>query len=123
MWHFPDHQVPMLEAHQKAIDRYSPRPTKAPVALFLPRTEPLFGPWFSVHARGWQALAGGGVEAHLLPGSHATILSGRYARALARSLNAAIERIERESPSADPVAASAAGDAGRRARSGLEITA
>jgi len=94
MWRFPDYQVEMLKAHHQAIHSYQPKPFNGKVTLFLPRTAPLLGPWPTGHDKEWDRLARGGVEVHLIRGSHITMLADPFAAGLAARLNAAIEESE-----------------------------
>lgn len=110
MWRFPDHQLSMLEAHYTAFHSYRPTPFGGTVTLFIPRTAPLFGPWPSGGDREWERLALGGVEVHLVPGSHSTMLTERFAEQLAQELNEAIARAERQPPRAVSPSGRAAGD-------------
>ena len=64
MWRFPDYQVAMLKAHHQAIHSYQPKSLNGRVALFLPRTMPLFGPWPAGHGAQWDDIARGGVDVH-----------------------------------------------------------
>jgi amino acid adenylation domain-containing protein len=97
MWRFPDYQVAMLEAHHQALHSYQPKPFSGRVTLFLPRTAPLFGPWPSGHDPAWDQLARGGVQVHLVHGSHTTMLRDPFAAGLAADLNAYIEESDRQS--------------------------
>jgi amino acid adenylation domain-containing protein len=97
MWRFPDYQVAMLVAHHQALHSYQPKPFSGRVTLFLPRTAPLFGPWPSGHDPAWDQLARGGVQVHLVHGSHTTMLRDPFAAGLAADLNACIEESDRQS--------------------------
>jgi thioesterase domain-containing protein len=94
MWQFPDEQVPMLELHSAAIKRYVPGPTKAKVVLLIPGASPLLGPASERSSYGWQQYAEGGLDVHVLPGSHATLLTLPYVASLAERLNRTIETAE-----------------------------
>jgi amino acid adenylation domain-containing protein len=74
MWRFPEFQLPMLRAYREASLRYEFKPIRGRVALFLARTAPLLGPWPNTAQNDWRALAGGGLEVHVVPGSHATMM-------------------------------------------------
>jgi thioesterase domain-containing protein len=95
MWRFPDYQVAMLKAHHQAIHSYQPKSLNGHVALFLPRTAPLLGPWPTGHGAEWDHIARGGVEVYRVPGSHATLLREPFVEALGKRLNACIEEVER----------------------------
>jgi thioesterase domain-containing protein len=105
MWRFPDYQVAMLKAHHQAIHSYRPKSLNGHVALFLPRTAPLLGPWPKGHGAEWDHIARGGVEVHRVRGSHATLLREPFVEALGRCLNACIEEVER-GPGGPPARAS-----------------
>ncbi len=104
MWRFPDYQVAMLQAHHHAIHSYQPKPFDGKVTLFLPRTAPLLGPWPTGHDKEWDRLARGGVEVHLIRGSHITMLADPFAAGLASRLNAAIEESETQHKQRTPEA-------------------
>ncbi len=96
MWRFPDYQLPMLEAHHQALSRYRLKPCHTRVAVFLPQAAPFFGPFPEQYDRGWYRLAAGGIDEHLMPGSHTTMLTEPFAAELARRLEASIQRVEQE---------------------------
>jgi thioesterase domain-containing protein len=106
MWRFPDYQVAMLEAHHQALHSYKPKPFTGRVTLFLPRTAPLLGPWPAGHDPAWDQLARGGVEVHLVHGSHTTMLRDPFAAGLAADLNACIEKSDRQNKLARATASS-----------------
>jgi thioesterase domain-containing protein len=96
MWQYPEREVPMLKLHRSAIESYLPAPTAARVALFIPTAGPLLKARPEADGYGWQPYAGGGVQVHMLPGSHSTLLTSRCASSLAEHLNRDIEAIESE---------------------------
>ncbi|HEX8556986.1 MAG TPA: amino acid adenylation domain-containing protein [Pyrinomonadaceae bacterium] len=73
----------------EALLRYEPREYPGRVNLFRP--EERFGPEPSDPSGGWGALAAGGVELHVTPGNHYTMINMPHARALAERLGASIE--------------------------------
>ncbi|MEZ5318102.1 MAG: amino acid adenylation domain-containing protein [Vicinamibacterales bacterium] len=108
MWRFPAYQVPMLEAHHRAISTYQPRPFRGRIALFLPSAAPLLGPWPRPSSFGWDKLAQGGLHVHVVKGSHSTMLVEPFATELA----GIIAEHLRETEVADaPAAARASGGA------------
>ena len=94
MWRFPDYQVAMLKAHHQAIHSYQPKSLNGRVALFMPRTMPLFGPWPAGHGAQWDDIARGGVEVHQVRGSHTTMLKEPFVEALGKRLNSCIDEAE-----------------------------
>lgn len=94
MWRFPDYQVAMLKAHHQAIHSYEPKSLNGRVALFIPRTMPLLGPWPTGHGAQWDDIARGGVEVHKVRGSHTTMLKEPFVEALGKQLNSCIEEAE-----------------------------
>jgi thioesterase domain-containing protein len=94
MWRFPDYQVAMLKAHHQAIHSYQPKSLNGRVALFVPRTMPLFGPWPEGHGAQWDDIARGGVEVHHVSGSHTTMLKEPFVAALGKRLNSCIDEAE-----------------------------
>jgi hypothetical protein len=60
----------------------------------MSRTTPLLTPSSVAHGDSWRPYAGGGLDVHVLPGSHTTVLKAGYAEMLAGELNRAIERRE-----------------------------
>lgn len=96
MWRFPDYAVPMLEFHQGVISRFSPRPVRGKVSIYLPARQPLFGPWLSGPHDAWKTLATGGLVEHHVAGSHFGILQDPFARDLAALMERAICDAERD---------------------------
>jgi thioesterase domain-containing protein len=82
-----------MEGRYRAYRAYTPRPYPGRVTLFRARVQPLLGG----HRPdlGWGELAGGGVEVHVIPGNHVTLLREPGVRALAASLSAALGRAQR----------------------------
>jgi amino acid adenylation domain-containing protein len=81
-----------MAARYQAYRAYTPRPYPGRVTLFRARVQPLFG----CHRPdlGWGEAARGGVEVHVVPGNHATMLREPGVRALAASLSAALGRAQ-----------------------------
>ncbi|HEX8852088.1 MAG TPA: alpha/beta fold hydrolase, partial [Pyrinomonadaceae bacterium] len=73
----------------EALLRYEPR--KYPGRINLFRAEQRFANAALDATDGWEALAAGGVELHVTPGDHYTMISMPHARALAERLGACIE--------------------------------
>jgi thioesterase domain-containing protein len=94
MWRFPDYQVAMLKAHHQAINSYQPKSLNGRVALFIPRTMPLLGPWPAGQGAQWDDIARGGVEVHHVRGSHTTMLKEPFVEALGKQLNSCIDEAE-----------------------------
>ncbi|MCA1613498.1 MAG: amino acid adenylation domain-containing protein, partial [Acidobacteria bacterium] len=72
-----------------ALMKYEPRQYPGHINLFRPRER--FGDTPSDPAGGWAALAAGGVELHVTPGDHYTMINMPHARVLAERLGASIE--------------------------------
>jgi len=102
MWRFPDYQVAMLKAHHQAIHSYQPKSLNGRIALFIPRTMPLFGPWPTGQGAQWDDIARGGVEVHLVRGSHATMLKEPFVETLGKQLNSCIDDAEPRSEGRPP---------------------
>jgi amino acid adenylation domain-containing protein len=73
----------------KAVMDYEPRNYPGRINLF--RAEERLASTATDPTDGWGALAAGGVELHVMPGDHFTMISLPHARALADRLNACIE--------------------------------
>jgi amino acid adenylation domain-containing protein len=81
----PEQTFGFFNAHHGASRSYKPRPYDGPVTVFRSRCEPLLRPRTS--DLGWSQIAGGGVDVHRLPGSHANLLREPFVQALARRLS------------------------------------
>jgi amino acid adenylation domain-containing protein len=79
-----------MEGRYRAYRAYTPQPYPGRVALFRARVRPLFGP--HQPDLSWRELARGGVEVHVAPGNHLTMLREPGVRALAANLSAALSR-------------------------------
>jgi thioesterase domain-containing protein len=91
MWRYPAHQKEMLEKYWHAFQTHRPRPFKGRVLLFRPRALPLLGRRPAPDL-GWGAWATGGVEVHVVKGSHESILKAPYVSALAGTIRHAIDK-------------------------------
>lgn len=87
MWRFPDFQLPMIKAYFEALGRYRATPIHSHVTLFLPRSAPLRGPWPTTKQEMWRRLAEGGLEVHVVPGSHATMMTEPFLEEMVALLN------------------------------------
>ena len=78
----------LMESHLRAEKEYAPQAYPGRVALFRARIQPLFGS----HRPdlGWGKVAGGGVEVHVVPGDHLTLLREPQVQALAGRLSAVL---------------------------------
>jgi thioesterase domain-containing protein len=81
---------PLVEANTRAFRAYVPGPFPGRVTLFRARTRHLLLP--TPDDLGWGSLAGGGVEVHIIPGHHVSILREPNVRTLARRLTEALDR-------------------------------
>jgi thioesterase domain-containing protein/acyl carrier protein len=89
-------QRDVVTAHYRAVRDYVPRVYPGRVAVFRARTQPL---WRSHQPDlGWGRLAGGGVETHVLPGDHDSIITEPDVQGLARHLAKALERAGQPAP-------------------------
>jgi thioesterase domain-containing protein len=52
------------------------------------------GPWADDPTMGWSAWASGGVEVHVVPGNHATMMYEPHVEALAKTLTACLNQAQ-----------------------------
>jgi thioesterase domain-containing protein len=97
LWRYLDHQVKMLETYARAFEQYKPQPYRGRVALFRARTLPLFGRQPETDL-GWSRLAAGGVDVHVLAGSHETIMKLPFVKKVASALEQTIVQATSQSP-------------------------
>jgi thioesterase domain-containing protein/acyl carrier protein len=85
-----DRHYPIIEANYRAWSRYESRPYPGRITLLKARTRPLF------HSNnsdlGWGAIARGGVDIHVVPGHHWSIMQEPFIAALADKLQTALAR-------------------------------
>jgi amino acid adenylation domain-containing protein len=82
----------LLEHHFQVLRDYVPRPYPGRVTLLRARAQSLSR--LQGRDLGWGALAGGGSDVIIVPGSHDTLLKEPYVRALAGRLRACLENAE-----------------------------
>ena len=78
----------VLEANRRAIRAYRPKPY--PGRVILIRAERQHPTHFAPLFLGWDWFARGGVEVHILPGDHATLLSEQNLRGVGEKLRAVL---------------------------------
>jgi amino acid adenylation domain-containing protein len=88
----PKQRETMARFHA-ALQTYQTVPYDGRIVVLRARAQPVLA-LFEDTALGWRKLAGGGVELHLLPGNHATIMSEPIVGELADRLRRCIERAE-----------------------------
>jgi thioesterase domain-containing protein len=93
---FPDDELKLWQIHLRAGSEYVPKPYAGRVTLLRTRRQPFlcsFDPRY-----GWRELAAGGVEVHLIPGSHEAIFVEPDVVALAGKVNACLEATQKLGP-------------------------
>jgi thioesterase domain-containing protein len=90
---FSEEWVGFLEDHVKSLMAYVPRAYPGRVTLFRARTQPLF----RLHERdlGWGRMARGGVDVHIIPGSHESILGMPHVAALGKRMKEVLDAAEK----------------------------
>jgi hypothetical protein len=86
---FPEDELKLWQVHLCAGDEYAPKPYAGRVTLLRTRRQPFlcsFNPQY-----GWGDLAEGGVDIHLIPGSHENIFVEPDVTALASHVNCCLE--------------------------------
>jgi thioesterase domain-containing protein len=86
-----DHQASVTEGLLKAIQAYRPQGYGGRVTLFRVRTLSFWRP--DEADMGWGAVAKGGVEIHMVPGSHQTVLAKPHVEAVAAALRSSLNRV------------------------------
>ena len=87
--HLPPSYRAAMEANLQASRQYVCQPYAGRVTLLRARTRPLFRP--APADLGWGKLALGGVDVHIVPGNHGTILRPPYVQHLGQHLQAALD--------------------------------
>jgi thioesterase domain-containing protein len=85
------HLFRVFEIHTRAAQRYAPKPYAGRVALFRA------GDAASGHQKSteiWSAAVGGGLDFHLVPGNHYTILQRPNVEVLASQLRAHLDKAQ-----------------------------
>ena len=98
---FPDDELKLWQIHLRAGGDYKPKSYAGRVTLLRTRRQPFlcsFDPFY-----GWGDLAEGGVEIHLIPGSHEAIFVEPDVVALAAQVNARLETVQNIQPKSQPV--------------------
>ncbi len=85
----PDHRLRLLQAHYQAIVNYHPGRYPGRITLFQAHSQPLFSTYDP--DVGWKQLAEGGVEVHIIPGSHEEIFKEPNVQIMADLLRKCIE--------------------------------
>ena len=82
----------VFEANMQALYRYTPRVYADRITLFL-TTEPRVD--LLEATGGWESIASGGVESHVVPGNHFTLVREPHVQHLSDQLKACIDVLER----------------------------
>jgi thioesterase domain-containing protein len=90
--HFPEHELELWKIHLRALAEHVQRPYSGPVTLFRTRGHPLFSS-FARDLR-WSAVAAGGVNVKLIPGSHENIFMEPHVQSLAQALTASLSEAQ-----------------------------
>jgi len=90
-----DRSQQMIPGLFDAFLKFRPRPYAGRLSLFRARTRPLIE--ISQGDLGWGSLVAGGVDVHVIPGSHSTILAEPSVRTLAAALRRELSRASGES--------------------------
>jgi thioesterase domain-containing protein len=88
---YTSRQQQVWETHVRALANYRPRQYPGPLTLFRSRVHHLFCSFDP--ACGWREFARGGVDLHIIPGAHETVMDEPYVRELAREVRRALERV------------------------------
>lgn len=80
----PEYRQRLIEAHFRALRAYQPQIYPGKVILFQARTQSLLPGADPV--AGWRRLAAGGVERHIIPGSHEGMFKSPHVEVLAAKL-------------------------------------
>ncbi len=83
-------QALVLKAHLRALRDYRPGPSAVPIALFR-ASAPLLSHLAMDKTLGWNGLAEGEVQVHILPGNHDAIVTEPSVRKLAKALSSALD--------------------------------
>jgi amino acid adenylation domain-containing protein len=86
----PEEFLALCEHNYRSLLAYAPSIYPGAVTFFRARAQPLFGP--HEPDLGWERLAAGGVTTHVVPGNHLSILREPQVGALAKILQAALDR-------------------------------
>jgi thioesterase domain-containing protein/acyl carrier protein len=81
-----------FDASMRAMVQYTPRPYRGRVTLFRSRSRSLLAR-AATHDYGWSAIAAGGVDVKLIPGSHVTMVREPFVRILARELRKCLDKV------------------------------
>lgn len=84
----PEHRQRLIEAHFRALQAYRPQVYAGRVVLFQARTQSFLPAADPV--AGWRCLAAGGVECHVVPGSHEGMFKSPHVQILAQKLRACL---------------------------------
>lgn len=88
--HSPEYRR-YVEAHWEALSSYQPRPYPGEVTLFRIRTQPFKN--FD-HTLWWGEFAEGGVDVHIIEGTHETIFNTPTVQKLAHSIQQVLEAVD-----------------------------
>jgi amino acid adenylation domain-containing protein/FkbH-like protein len=90
--HFQAHELELWKIHLRALADHVQRPYPGTVTLFRTRGHPLLSSF--AHDLRWGALAGGGVNLQMIPGSHENIFMEPHVETLAIRLTAALSEAQ-----------------------------
>jgi hypothetical protein len=93
----PESFMEVCLANYKALLSYMPKAYPNRFVVVRARSQPLFG--YHAPDLGWGALAPAGIECHVTPGNHNSILQEPHVKTLALLLKTSMERAYRVNPS------------------------
>ena len=83
----------LVKAHHRASRRYRPRPYPGKVTYFRARDSRILAR--SDPRLGWDEVAGGGLDVHVVPGDHHRALGPPHVEAFADALRACLREAQR----------------------------
>jgi FkbH-like protein len=89
---FPEDELKLWQTHLRAGSDFVPKPYEGRVTLLRTRRQPFLCSFDPLY--GWRPLAQGGVEVHLIPGSHEAIFVEPDVTALAAQVNACLQAVQ-----------------------------
>ena len=85
----------MLQAHSRAKRRYIPKNYPGPITFFLSTERPADS---TGRKLAWRDLTTEGLDIHVVPGDHSSMLANPHVRVLAQELKACLEAAQRSRP-------------------------
>jgi thioesterase domain-containing protein len=82
----------VLRANRQAVSNYVPQVYPDRIILFLSSEAPERA--FYDRRLGWNEMAAGGLEVHVVPGSHETLFREPHVRVLAEKLRVCLQRVQ-----------------------------